>query len=66
MNLPEGTNAVEVTCLNDEGASAVLSAISKRAANVLESLEVNGCSLLAPLDAQVGRVLLKFDGFNQI
>ena len=53
VNLPEGTSSVEVSCLNDEDASAVLSAISKRAANVLESLEVDGCSLLAPLDAQV-------------
>ena len=53
VSLPEGTSKVEVSCLNDEDASAALSAISKRAASVLESLEVEGCSLLAPLDAQV-------------
>ena len=53
VDLPEGTASVKVSCLNDEDASAVLSAISKRAASVLESLEVDGCSLLAPLDAQV-------------
>ena len=53
VSLPEGTAKVEVSCLNDEDASAALSAVSKRAASVLESLEVEGCSLLAPLDAQV-------------
>ena len=53
VDLPEGTASVQVSCLNDEDASAVLSAVSKRAASVLESLEVDGCSLLAPLDAQV-------------
>ena len=32
VNLPEETSSVEVSCLNDEDASAVLSAISKKAA----------------------------------
>ena len=53
VNIPQGTESVQVSCLNDEDASQVLSAVSKRAVSVLEFLEVEGCSLLAPLDAQV-------------
>ena len=44
---------MQVSCLNDEDASQILSDISKKAASVLGSLELEGCSLLAPLAAQV-------------
>ena len=53
VNLPPETKSVQVSCLNDEDASQVLSDISKKAASVLGSLELEGCSLLAPVAAQV-------------